>query len=392
MAVLLFAAGCDRDSAACRDEERGVICAWAGSGNAGFNGDGLHRRESWFSFPMSVTFSDLGPPVIADWNNHKLRVVEDDHLRTVMGTDFLGDGDAALADMTPEGAVGTDVNLNHPTQQQYLPDGRLLSASWHTHKLRTWDPATGRVHVLLGKGAGFDPASAEDPTAEVPAADVLLNQPSHVEVGPDGQIYILDMRNERVRRLDMNAMTVTVIAGSGEKGYCGEGSALETCFNFPKNANPEPGGSLALDPEANLLYVADTENHAIRVIDLGSGETRLLAGVPGEAGDSDGPGETARFNLPTSLARFGDTLYVADPNNHKVRQIDLLTGEVSTFAGNGAPTCAAPMLICEAQLSSGDGELATEASLYRPFGVDVDGEGRVYISDTYNHRIRVVTP
>lgn len=393
--------------AACKADEGGVlrdceaaagnICPLVGDGSNGFNGDGLDALDSWLSFPMSMHFSPYGKPAIADWNNHKIRLMEDDGtLTTVMGTETLGDGDTDKLDMTPGGAPGTTVNLNHPTQQQYFEDGTLLSASWHTHKLRTLDPDTGTVHVWLGNAPGFDTLpEGEDPDAFHDAALCKLNQPKEILIDEAGDVFIVDMRNERIRKLLVDSWQIGTISGNGEKGYCGEGDAMETCWNFPKNANPEPGGALALDEAAGIMYVADTENHAIRAIDLASGTTTLVAGVPGEAGFADGAASAARFNWPSDIVLDGDQLFVADANNHRVRMIDLTAGTVATFAGTGDPTCpydgdvAIPQ-ICADQARAGDGGPAADATLYRPFGIDLDLDGNVVISDSYNHRIRVV--
>lgn len=83
--------------------EPGTICPWAGNGTNGYNGDDVHRLDAWLSYPMSVAISAYGPPVVADWNNHKLRILEEDPedgFLTVMGTSFLGDGDPDLLDLT----------------------------------------------------------------------------------------------------------------------------------------------------------------------------------------------------------------------------------------------------------------------------------------------------
>lgn len=376
------------------DEQAGTICAWAGTGDNGFNAAGLHRTESWMSFPMSVHFSPYGRPIIADWNNHKLRMVEDDGtLTTIMGGDFLGDGDPGRLDLTEAGAQGTDVLLNHPTQQQYFPDGTLLSASWHTHKLRTWDPDSGLVHVWLGNAPGFD--TVENPDAFHDADDCKLNQPKEVRIDSAGDVYIVDMRNERIRKLLVDEWEVGTVSGNGEKGYCGEGAPADTCWNFPKNANPEPGGALALDEAAGILYVADTESSVVRGITLATGESFLVAGKPGTAGFADGDVEAARFDWPSDLVLDGGQLFVADANNHRIRAIDLAKGTVSTVAGTGEPTCTVPGKVstpqlCEEQATAGDGGPATSATLYRPFGVDLGTDGNLYVSDSYNHRIRVI--
>lgn len=413
--------------------EAGRICPWAGTGDNGFNGDGHDVLDSMFSFPMSVTFSPYGPPMIADWNNHKIRQVEDDGtIVTVMGTDFLGDGDASRLDMTTFGAPGTEVNLNHPTMQQYLSDGTLLSASWHTHKLRTLDLDDGLVHVVLGATPGFAPLEPTDDRGATVADDgCLMNQPKSIEIDSDDNVYVNDMRNERIRFWDRRAGTLRTLAGNGGKANAvfyadpaspdrvdaeakcldesgelvAEGPALDVCLSLPKNSNPEPGGALALDEAAGILYVADTEAHVIRVLDLDSGELTVLAGGYQEAGFADGPLATARFDFPTDLEldRDTDTLFVADANNHRIRAIDLAAGTVSTFAGTGEPTCAdgevvavgdggltiLPVL-CDGQKHAGDGGPALDATLYRPFGIDLDLDGNLVIADTYNQRFRVV--
>lgn len=384
----------------------GNICPWAGAGGNGYNGEGKDKLDTFFSFPMSVTFSELGPPLIADWNNHKIRRVNDDGtIETIMGTFFLGDGDSALADLTAEGADGLDVNLNHPTMQQYLSDGTMLSASWHTHKLRTWDQDSGKVRVVLGRTPGFAPAEpAEDRGAPMGGANCRMNQPKAIEIDSADNVFILDMRNERIRFWDREADTIQTIAGNGEKSYCGEGDVLTTCFNFPKNSNPEPGGGMALSPDETTLYIADTENHIIRAIDLEAGTTSLIAGKPGEAGFADGAGADAQFNFPTDVELDGTTLFVADANNHRVRAVDLTTGAVSTYAGTGDPTCEGGQAttgagdatftvlpqVCDEQMRAGDGGPATEATLFRPYGVDLDLEGNLVIADAYNHRFRIV--
>lgn len=394
----------------------GNICPWAGSGYNGFNGDDVNRLDAYMAFPMSVAFPPpgmAGRPVIADWNNHKLRAVNDnpeDGFETIMGTDFLGDGDPALADRTPAGALGTDVALNHPTQQQYDVDGTLLCDSWHTHKFRSWDPATGMVHVVLGSRPGMHvDADGKPVDFDDAASSTLLNQPKELFIDPNDPdlVYFVDMRNERIRVWDRGLGTVSTIAGEvsadtngdtflGSKGYCGEGDALATCFNFPKNANPEPGGAIAVSADSTKMYIADSESHVIRLLDLTTGQISLLSGNPGVSGFKDGAAADALWYYPADFAIDYETneLFVADANNHRVRKIDLDTMEVSTVAGTGEPSCEILDLLipknCEGSHLGGDGGPAVDATLYRPFGVDLDNDGNLVISDTYDHRLRIV--
>jgi hypothetical protein len=131
----------------------------------------------------------------------------------------------------------------------------------------------------------------------------------------------------------------------------------------------------------------------------------VLAGSWMDAGFADGDLAEARFDFPTDieLDRVTRTLFVADANNERIRAIDLDSGQVSTFAGTGDPTCTEGSVvnagdggftilpvICDEQKHAGDGGPALEATLYRPFGIDLDLDGNLVVSDTYNHRFRVV--
>lgn len=359
----------------CDESESGNICTWAGTEVAGFNGEGLDRRDSWLYFPVDVEFSEFGPPTVLDWNNHRIRTLgDDDTLRTVMGSDFVGDGPPDLSDRTAPGAPGTSINLNHPTDVIYLPDGTMWHTSWHTHKARCMDLTTGLAYVCAGGGAGFGGDGGD-------ASLALFNQPKGaVYDEASGTVFVVDMRNERIRSIDLATNVVQTLAGTGDKGFGGDGGpAIEAVFNFPKSANPRPGGAIAID--GGTLYVADTENHRIRTIDLESGEVQTVAGT-GEAGfaGDGGPATAAMLQYPLDIEVEGGVLYIADTDNNRIRAVDLTTGLIQTIVGNGTADF------------SGDGGPAIEASLYGPAGVEVDAEGAVYIADMFNHRIRRVAP
>jgi sugar lactone lactonase YvrE len=145
------------------------------------------------------------------------------------------------------------------------------------------------------------------------------------------------------------------------------------------NENPEPGGSITVDAEGRV-YLADTYNNRIRRIDFTAGTVTTIAGngTAGYGGDG-GPATAAMLNLPRDLELGPDgRLYIADTDNHRIRAVDLGTGVITTIAGNGQAGF------------SGDGGPATEASFARPFGVAFDRQGQMYVADTFNNRIRKV--
>ena len=382
--MAVFSGGCG-DSVTQNDEDDGPvsfcsetpgsICTWAGTGDAGWDGDGQPLLESNFYWPVDLTITPSGRFYILDWNNHRVRyVTAESTLQTAIGTDFVGDGPPDFSDQVSPGAPGTTVNLNHPTHLLALPDGTLLLTAWHNHKLRSYDPSTGLVLVIRGAGAGFAGDGG-------PAEETLLNQPTQTVLGPDGSFYILDQRNQRVRRIAPDG-TLSTVVGTGEAGFGGDGgSPLGAQIQMPSGTNPPPAGALAFDSEGRL-YISDALNNRIRRVDFQLDLIETIAGN-GQAGFSGdgGPAIDASLNNPRDIV-FGpdNRLYVADELNHRVRAIDLTTGTITTVAGNGLAAFV------------GDGGPATTSSLNRPAGLEFDAVGHLYIADTYNHRIRRVTP
>lgn len=367
--------------------EPGTACTWVGvKGKRGFNEDGNPRRESWLMYASDLTFGPDGLAYIVDWNNHRIRRVEaDDTLTTIIGTDYEGDGPPGEIDRLPagdpEGAPGTAVALNHPTDIEFLEDGTLLLAAWHNNKLRVMDMETDTVRVLAGNSYGF----AGD---DSPAWDALFNQPKAVAVGDDGTIYTIDQRNERIRAIAPGGdRVITTIAGTGAVGYTGDGGpSIEAEFHFDVKPTPDPSGSLAF--RDGVLYVADTLNHCIRTIDLGTGVVESIAGTgePGYSGDG-GAAIEAQFDQPLDIELGPDgLLYIADRFNNVIRAMDLESGIIETVAGNGL-RCATPLNCYE----KGENGGALDVQLSEPYGIAFDPDGNLYIADTNNSRIVRIT-
>lgn len=361
---------CDSDP--CGDP--GNICTYAGNGHAGFNGDDEPLEDARFYWPIDIKFTASGDQYILDWNNHKVRrLLADGTLHTVVGTDFVGDGDYATADLKQPGVMGTEINLNHPTQILERPDGSLIVVSWHNHKLRHFDPATGMAYVMGGRGAGYagDGGPLDSP-------DLRFNQPAGGTIDKDGNIYLVDQRNQRIRKISADLEVVSTIAGTGEVGFTGDGGdPMLATFSFPKGSNPPPAGTMAVDADGNL-YISDTLNHAIRKISADRKTITTIAG-DGMPGFADGPGDASQLNNPRDLEIGPDgRLYVADEHNHRVRAIDLAAGTITTIAGTGEATY------------TDDGGPAIAAALNRPTGLEFDDAGTLYIADSHNNRIRTV--
>lgn len=368
--------------------EPGTVCTVSGTGSPGSDPTTDVAVESPLYAPVDAAFwEDSSDFFVADWNNHKIRLVEDGTVRTIVGTDFLGDGDPDFDEREAPGVPGTEVALNHPTSMEWNPvTGRLLLPSWHNHRVREWDPATGYSLVVcadtdITDGNGANAGFAGDGG---PAADALMAFPNSIAVdAATGDFWLLPQSNNRVRWVAADFSLIDTVAGDGERDYTGDGGpALEASFHFwyAEDLQPEPAGAVEYDDDNGLLYIADTVNHVLRVMDV---QTGLIDTVPG-TGEQTLPGgecdrEALCFPRDVELGPDG-RLWIADEGNHVIRVYDPATQTMETAVGT-----------FEAG-DGGEGDLGPDTALDRPHGVDVAPDGTVIIADTYNHRVRMMLP
>jgi hypothetical protein len=375
----VFALGCDPDDDPappkedpCLNQAPGTACTWAGLSEPGFNGDGHTRWETKLNSVQDIIFLADGSAWFSDFNNYLIRrVLADQTIESVVGwTDPVFPGDGPRGGAPPEGASGLDWQLNHPTALLNAPDGSVILVGWHNHKLLTIDPNTGWVKIVCGGGAGFAGDGG-------PANKAQFRQPSDATIDADGNVYVVDQQNQRIRRIDTADM-ISSIAGTGMPGYSGDGGdALMAQFSWQMGSNPNPSGGIV--HHAGKLYISDTEVNRIRVLDLATGIIDLFAGTgdKGYSGDG-GAAAQAMLSAPRDLEIGPDgELYFADTDNGCVRAINLDTNVIRTAVG-----------ICgELGLDETEQLPATQTHLRRPFGVAFDGEGNLYVMDSLNDRI-----
>ncbi|HLB94666.1 MAG TPA: hypothetical protein VJK28_00660, partial [Nitrospiria bacterium] len=217
------------------------------------------------------------------------------------------------------------------------------------------------------------------------AVKANLYTPQAVAVDPEGNIFICDSGNHRIRKIDAKTGIITTVAGTSVAGNSGDhGPAVEAHLHAPHG--------LAFDSKGNL-YISDTENQRIRKIDKKGNLHPVVGKKPGAAEsplptDHDhtlmfmptGEGADRTLSPPHHLAVDAEgNLYITEAENNQISKMDITTGELTVIAG-----------VITAPGYAGDGGPATEASLLSPHSVAVDAQGNVYIADTFNHRIRII--
>jgi sugar lactone lactonase YvrE len=348
--AILAVSSCD----AIEPGEPATIVTVAGTGIASFNGDGLPPLESGLYAPIQVFFDEDDRPVIVDWNNHRVRAITELGLLTVVGDGV--EGGAEPNELT------IAFSVHHPFQFTLDAGGMMYFAGYHDPRVFRVDP-NQRVALVAGNG------SAGHSGDGFPAELAFLGSPTGVAVAADGTVYLADEAYHDIRRVDPDGI-IHHFAGTATSGYSGDGGpASEASLRSPSR--------LAFDGAGNL-YVCDTGNHVVRMIDP-SGVITTIAGT-GEAGygGDGGSAHLATFNRPIDIAIRPEGGYlIADSNNHVIRLIDE-AGMVRTVAGTGV------------EGFSGDGGPAIEAALHQPQGVAIGSDGSVWIADSYNHRVRKI--
>jgi cytochrome c553 len=380
------------------------ICTVVGNGIGGYSKDGVPATESLLYFPQDITLHDVdGDSLldlgIADWNNHRIRLVHlDAELEGVRDMIETIAGNSKVA--------GSDT-LNHPTDLAFDTENGLYISGWHNQNIYRYPEGLVKGSdrdQLAGLCALICPPDADLPE---PAISTFLGGPVSVSLHPDGRIFVSESTCVRIRTLTITSSSSTLmrpaacpssvhlytqtaietLAGIGSTaGYEGDGGPARLAkFNSTRGTSL-PNFRIALEqgPDPERLYVTDSQNNAIRYINIKANPptVHLLAGRAGTDGVGfvDGMGGDARFNYPTNVyVDAAGFVYVSDARNHAIRKISR-EGMVETIAGTGRAGF------------NGDNIPAKEAQLNNPNGVVVHPDGRVFISDTNNNRIRVIRP
>ena len=319
-----------------------------------------------YSTPITVATSETVQAIAAEatWINSAVApaaylIIGPGHIASQAGNGVLG--------YSGDGAPAASAEFSYPTSVAVDSSGNLYIVDADNNRIRKVTASSGIITTVAGNGtAGYSGDGGAATSAE-------LDTPFGVAVDASGNIYIVDVNNDRIRKVTASTGIITTVAGNGTWGYSGDGGAATSAELF------SPLG-VAVDASGNI-YIADSGNNRIRKVTASTGIITTVAGngTGGYSGDS-GVATSAELNSPFGVAvDASGNIYIVDSGNNRIRKMTASTGIITTVAGNGTGGY------------SGDSGVATSAELNSPYGVAVDASGNIYIADTYNLVIRTVT-
>jgi trimeric autotransporter adhesin len=366
----------DTNNSVIREVIAGTISTIAGDGTAGYAGDGNSATAAELNSPNAIFVDSSANLYIADTDNSVIREVTAGNISTLIGNSTLaysGDGSSAL-----------NAELNDPGQAFVDASGDVFLSDTNNSAIREVVASSGNIQTVAGNGtSGYSGDSGLAAAAE-------LNFPYGFALDGLGDIFIADTENSVIREVVAATGDIQTIAGTGTAGYSGDGEAATS-------AELSGPYAVAVDAAGNI-FIADTENSAVRVINPSS-QPVTIAGItipPGTiatvAGNGtactsptagcgdDGPATSAELNFPSGISLdASDDIFVADTFNNSVREINASTGIIQTVAGTTGT-----------RGYSGDNGSPTSALLDTPYGLFVDSLGNIFIADTENSAIREV--
>ena len=290
----------------------GIVTTVAGTGQQGYAGDGGPATAAILDSPQGVAVDSSGNIYIADTHNNVIREVtaSTGDISTIAGTGVAG--------FSGDGSTATSAMLDYPTAVAVDSNGNVYIADTNNHRIREITGTT--IHTVAGDGEQFFSGDGGSATS------AGLDSPSGVAVDSSFNIYIGDTHNQRVRMVTFATGDISTIAGSGVEGYNGEGTATAVELARPRG--------VAVDNSGNV-YFADSDNNMIRSI--GGGNVTTIAGTGLEGfGGGNGAATSAWLDTPDAVAVSGTTVLFSDTENDVVRELN--GGTINSAAALTSPT------------------------------------------------------
>jgi streptogramin lyase len=339
-------------------ETKPQITTFAGTGQRGFSGDGGPAIQAQLNAPFGVARGPDGALYVCDTMNHAVRrAAADGTITTVAGCGRKG--------YSGDGGPATKAELFEPYEIRFDAAGNMFFVEMRNNIVRRVDARTGIISTIAGTGkAGFSGDGG-------PATKAEMKSPHSIQFGPDGALYICDIGNHRIRKLDMKTGLITTFAGTGERKPTPDGGKITGApLNGPR--------AIDFDAEGNM-WLALREGNMVFKLDMKAGTIHHVAGT-GKTGftGNGGPAKEATLSGPKGIAVAPDgNVYLADTESNTIRMIDVKKGTLELVAGTGEP---------------GDGPDGNPLAckMNRPHGIFVDADGAVFVGDTLAHRVRVI--
>jgi hypothetical protein len=344
----------------------GTIYTIAGDNAWLYAGDGAASNATSIFLPFGIAVDAVGNMYIADSANARIRKVIyragpslPGTMSTIGGNGLIGSGG--------DGGPATSASLNNPVSVALDGAGNVYFTDSGNNAIRRIDAFSHQISTVAGT-LGVSGYSGDGG----PATAATLNAPSGITFDAAGNLYIADTNNNVIRKVVIATGVITTIVGNGRAGYSGDnGPAAKAQLNGP--------WSVTLSP-TNQMYIADQQNNCVRLVDTtGTITTAFGSGYAGFSGDG-GPASQAGLKEPANVViDVIGNIYIADSGNNVVRKVNGQTGIISTIAGN----------LTESY--TGDGSAATNAGIYGPYTLALDGWGNLYITDVFHNRIREIS-
>ena len=337
-----------------------IIYTHAGTGEAGYTGDGGPATEATMREPFMCAFDDAGNLYVCEATNHIVRRVD---AQTGVITTIAGTGEAGY---TGDGGPATEATMREPYSLAIDSDGSVYIVDRLNAVIRRVD-AGGIINTVAGTG---EPGYSGDGG---PGIEAQMREPNDCFLDGKGGLLIADIQDQRIRRLDIETGVITTFAGNGEKTRAGDG--------LPATEAGILGARAVCMDAAGNTYIAEREGNGVRVV-TPDGIMGAVAGANAELGYSGdgGPALDSTWAGPKGIrCDTQGNIIVTDTENHAIRRIDAATHIVTTIAGG--------------QLGDhGDDGPAADAGMDRPHGCEIGPDGSIYVADSNNHRVRVFKP
>ncbi len=330
----------------------------AGTGKQGFSGDGGPATKAELDNPFGIVRGPDGAFYYCEYTGQRIRRIgKDGTITTIAGTGQVG--------FTGDGGPALEATFNKPHELRFDTFGDLYIVDMVNHAVRKIDMKTGMITTIAGTG---QPGYGGDGG---PAVKAQFKQPHSIQFGPEGDLYICDIGNHVIRKIDMKTATISTFAGTGKAGDTPDGSPIAgTPLKGPR--------SLDFDREGNL-WLATREGNQVFKFELKAGKIHHIAGT-GKGGFTGhgGPALEATLSGPKGISvDASGNVWLADCESHSIRMIDAKSGRIELIAGTGKKGDGA------------DGD-PLKCEMGRPHGVYADADGGIYIGDSEAHKIRVL--